>query len=269
MDPCSRPVLPRTPRVRCALRLRPPSRRSCRHRLQPRISRSRVSPCDRSAYSGSKRHSRRHLRAAARVQVRCPGQHGRDAAPTRWRGGCRCIRFTAKRASPLEMLRDIDTLVIDLQDIGARIYTYIYTMANCLRARARHRIPVIVCDRPNPIGGVRSKVRASRRVRGLLGQFPIPMRHGMTTASPHLSSTSTSQSERRSRLPAWNDGTDMMRGRHWPAVGDAVPQHADTGRRCGLSGNRAVRGNQSVRGQGDDTAVRAGGGAVDRCRPVC
>ena len=44
--------------------------------------------------------------------------------------------------------------MIDLQDIGARIYTYIYTMANCLRACARHGVPVIVCDRPNPIGGV-------------------------------------------------------------------------------------------------------------------
>ena len=41
-------------------------------------------------------------------------------------------------------------LVIDLQDVGARIYTFIYTMANCLRAAARHGVPVIVCDRPNP-----------------------------------------------------------------------------------------------------------------------
>ena len=51
------------------------------------------------------------------------------------------------------MLDLIDVLVIDLQDVGARIYTFIYTMANCLRAAARHGVPVIVCDRPNPIGG--------------------------------------------------------------------------------------------------------------------
>ena len=79
------------------------------------------------------------------------------------------------------MLRDIDTLVIDLQDIGARIYTYIYTMANCLRAAVRHRIPVIVCDRPNPIGG--TEVEGASLVAGFesfVGQFPIPMRHGMT-----------------------------------------------------------------------------------------
>ena len=70
---------------------------------------------------------------------------------------------------------------IDLQDIGARIYTYIYTMANCLRAVARHRIPVIVCDRPNPIGGV--EVEGACLAPGFesfVGQFPIPMRHGMT-----------------------------------------------------------------------------------------
>jgi uncharacterized protein YbbC (DUF1343 family) len=79
------------------------------------------------------------------------------------------------------MLTDIDTLVIDLQDIGARIYTYIYTMANCLRACARHGIPVIVCDRPNPIGG--TDVEGAALVPGwesFVGQFPIPMRHGMT-----------------------------------------------------------------------------------------
>jgi uncharacterized protein YbbC (DUF1343 family) len=89
--------------------------------------------------------------------------------------------YSETREPTPEMLRDINTLVIDLQDIGARIYTYIYTMANCLRAAARHRIPVIVCDRPNPIGGV--DVEGACLVPGFesfVGQFPIPMRHGMT-----------------------------------------------------------------------------------------
>jgi uncharacterized protein YbbC (DUF1343 family) len=89
--------------------------------------------------------------------------------------------YSETREPTLEMLRDIDTLVIDLQDIGARIYTYIYTMANCLRAAARHHVPVIVCDRPNPIGG--TEVEGACLVAGFesfVGQFPIPMRHGMT-----------------------------------------------------------------------------------------
>jgi uncharacterized protein YbbC (DUF1343 family) len=89
--------------------------------------------------------------------------------------------YSETREPTAEMLSGIDALVIDLQDIGARIYTYIYTMANCLRAGARHGVPVIVCDRPNPINGV--DVEGAALVPGFesfVGQFPIPMRHGMT-----------------------------------------------------------------------------------------
>ena len=89
--------------------------------------------------------------------------------------------YSDTREPTADILRNVEVLVIDLQDIGARIYTYIYTMANCLRAAARHGVPVIVCDRPNPIGGL--QVEGARLVPGFesfVGQFPIPMRHGMT-----------------------------------------------------------------------------------------
>jgi uncharacterized protein YbbC (DUF1343 family) len=89
--------------------------------------------------------------------------------------------YSETREPTAEMLRGLDALVIDLQDIGARIYTYIYTMANCLRACARHGVQAIVCDRPNPIGG--ADVEGASLVPGFesfVGQFPIPMRHGMT-----------------------------------------------------------------------------------------
>jgi uncharacterized protein YbbC (DUF1343 family) len=89
--------------------------------------------------------------------------------------------YSETREPTAEMLRGLDVLVIDLQDIGARIYTYIYTMANCLRACGRHGVPVIVCDRPNPINGV--DVEGATLVQGFesfVGLFPIPMRHGMT-----------------------------------------------------------------------------------------
>jgi uncharacterized protein YbbC (DUF1343 family) len=89
--------------------------------------------------------------------------------------------YSETREPTAEMLRDVDVMVIDLQDIGARIYTYIYTMANCLRAAARHRIPVIVCDRPNPIGGTAVEGGLLRAgFESFVGLFPIPMRHGMT-----------------------------------------------------------------------------------------
>ena len=89
--------------------------------------------------------------------------------------------YSETREPTPEMLKGIDVLVVDLPDVGARIYTYIYTMANCMRACARHGVPVIVCDRPNPIGGV--DVEGARLVPGFesfVGLFPIPMRHGMT-----------------------------------------------------------------------------------------
>jgi uncharacterized protein YbbC (DUF1343 family) len=79
------------------------------------------------------------------------------------------------------MLNGLDALVVDIQDVGTRVYTFIYTLANCMRAAARHRVPVIVCDRPNPIGGaaVEGSLLGEAYV-SFVGQFPIPMRHGMT-----------------------------------------------------------------------------------------
>jgi uncharacterized protein YbbC (DUF1343 family) len=79
------------------------------------------------------------------------------------------------------MLEGLDFLIIDLQEVGTRIYTYVYTMANCLRACARHGVKAIVCDRPNPISGARVEGPMLRpEWTSFVGQFPIPMRHGMT-----------------------------------------------------------------------------------------
>ena len=89
--------------------------------------------------------------------------------------------YSEAREPSAEMLREIDVLVIDLQDVGTRIYTYIYTMANCLIAARKHGVKVLVCDRPNPIGGV--AVEGPVLIPGFesfVGLYPIPMRHGMT-----------------------------------------------------------------------------------------
>lgn len=103
--------------------------------------------------------------------------HGRDA--------CRRVPvyslYSETREPTAEMLAGLDVLVVDLQDIGARIYTFIYTMANCLIACAKHGVDVIVCDRPNPIGGVDAEgPMLDPAYRSFVGMFPIPMRHGMT-----------------------------------------------------------------------------------------
>ena len=89
--------------------------------------------------------------------------------------------YSETREPTGEMLRDVDTLVIDLQDIGTRIYTYMYTMANCMRAARKAGIKVIVCDRPNPIGGVEVEgITLEPGNESFVGQFPIPTRHGLT-----------------------------------------------------------------------------------------
>jgi uncharacterized protein YbbC (DUF1343 family) len=89
--------------------------------------------------------------------------------------------YSETREPTAAMLDGLDALVVDLQDVGARIYTFVYTMANCLRAAARHGVPVIVCDRPNPIGGVAVEgPMLLDGYRSFVGLFPVPMRHGMT-----------------------------------------------------------------------------------------
>jgi uncharacterized protein YbbC (DUF1343 family) len=89
--------------------------------------------------------------------------------------------YSETREPTAEMLAGVDVLVIDLQDVGTRIYTYIYTMANCLRAARRHNVPVIVCDRPNPINGDDIEgATLDPEYESFVGQFAIPMRHGLT-----------------------------------------------------------------------------------------
>jgi uncharacterized protein YbbC (DUF1343 family) len=91
--------------------------------------------------------------------------------------------YSETREPTKEMLGLVDVLVIDLQDVGARIYTFIYTMANCLRAAAHYGVPVIVCDRPNPIGGMNVEgPTLEPGFESFVGQFRMPMRHGMTIA---------------------------------------------------------------------------------------
>ena len=89
--------------------------------------------------------------------------------------------YRETREPTAEMLRGVEVLLIDLQDVGTRVYTYIYTMANCMRAAARHGVRVIVCDRPNPIGGTAVEGPVLRpEYASFVGQYPIPLRHGLT-----------------------------------------------------------------------------------------
>ncbi len=80
-----------------------------------------------------------------------------------------------------EMLEDIDVLLFDIQDVGTRFYTYIYTMAYAMEAAQENDIPFIVLDRPNPLSGIKVQGPVlDPEYKSFVGNYPIPLRHGMT-----------------------------------------------------------------------------------------
>ena len=91
--------------------------------------------------------------------------------------------YGSTRKPTEEMLREVDVLLFDVQDVGTRVYTFIYTMALAMQAAQECGKRFVVLDRPNPIGG--TQIEGSWLERGhesFVGMFPIPMRHGMTVA---------------------------------------------------------------------------------------
>jgi uncharacterized protein YbbC (DUF1343 family) len=131
------------------------------------------------------------LHGAAGVDLRClfSPEHGirgvadapvgdsRDEAT-----GLPVYSLYGPRSEPTdEQLAGLDTLVFDIQDVGARFYTYLSTLGHCLHAAARRKLRLIVLDRPNPIGGVAMEGPLPDETRLSFTAFhPIPVRHGLT-----------------------------------------------------------------------------------------
>src|SRR2546428_5199075 len=88
--------------------------------------------------------------------------------------------YGERRAPTLSMLRGLDALVVDLQDVGSRYYTFVWTMALAMPVCARAGVPVIVLDRPNPLGGTVEANAPDPASASSLGLLPLPTRHGMT-----------------------------------------------------------------------------------------
>jgi uncharacterized protein YbbC (DUF1343 family) len=89
--------------------------------------------------------------------------------------------FGPTRKPTPEMLDGIDMLVFDMQDIGCRSYTYVSTLALCMEAAGEKGIPVVVLDRPNPLGGERIEGPGMEdRWKSFIGELPVPYVHGMT-----------------------------------------------------------------------------------------
>jgi len=89
--------------------------------------------------------------------------------------------YSRSRIPTKEMFDLIDLLIIDLQDVGTRVYTFIYTMSYCLETAKKLGKKVIVLDRPNPINGISIEGNIlSPQYASFVGRYPIPMRHGLT-----------------------------------------------------------------------------------------
>ncbi|NWH05710.1 exo-beta-N-acetylmuramidase NamZ family protein [Desulfobacter latus] len=89
--------------------------------------------------------------------------------------------YSETRIPTADMFVPIDTLIIDIQDVGTRVYTFIYTISYCLETAAKLNKSVVILDRPNPVGGLQVEGNILEQdCTSFVGRYPIPMRHGMT-----------------------------------------------------------------------------------------
>ena len=89
--------------------------------------------------------------------------------------------YGSTKKPTVEMLHSIDLLIYDIQDVGVRFYTYISTMGLAMEAAAEQRIPFVVLDRPNPLGGLRVEGPLMEdSLKSFLGLYPIPVVYGLT-----------------------------------------------------------------------------------------
>ncbi|MBP9707936.1 MAG: DUF1343 domain-containing protein [Oligoflexales bacterium] len=89
--------------------------------------------------------------------------------------------YSETREPTEKMMREIDTLIFDVQIVGCRVYTFKWTLAACLRAAKKYKKNVVVLDRPNPLGGeLLEGAVLNMKLKSFVGEAPIPMRHGLT-----------------------------------------------------------------------------------------
>ncbi len=147
--------------------------------------------CNHTAVLPDGRHLLDALAAAAPGTLRAvfTPEHGLTGAAAAGRAVSDTARgglpvyslFGATRKPTPAMLRGIDVLIVDLQDVGARYYTYVSTLALCMEAAAAQRIRLVVLDRPNPVGGLAVEGPVlDTALRSFVGLLPVPVRHGMT-----------------------------------------------------------------------------------------
>jgi uncharacterized protein YbbC (DUF1343 family)/CubicO group peptidase (beta-lactamase class C family) len=125
--------------------------------------------------------------------------------------------YGKSRTPSAESMKEVDVLVFDIQDIGARFYTYVSTMGNAMQAAAEHQVEFIVLDRPNPIGGLDVEGPVlDEGDESFVGFHPIPVRHGMTVGELSL----MIKSERKLKLKLDIVPVEgWRRSDHWDSTG--------------------------------------------------
>lgn len=121
--------------------------------------------------------------------------------------------YGERRIPKRDWLKDVELMVIDLFDVGARYYTFIYTMSYMLEVCGELGIPVIICDRPNPLGGLIEGPLLNPQYKSFVGLYEIPICHGLTIGELALLFASTMSRPPKIeiiKLRGWK------RSQHWP-----------------------------------------------------
>ena len=178
--------------------------------------------------------------------------------------------YSDTREPTTEMLEGLDLLVVDLQDVGTRVYTYIYTMANCMRAAARHGAPGRGLRSAKPDRRRHGRGRVPGRVLQLVCRTVSDSdasRHDDRRAGPAFQRRVSHRRQARRRSARGLASIDVLR-RDRPSVHHPVAEPPDARQRHRLSGRRARRGHAALRGPRHNTTVRTDRSAVDRRRPA-
>ena len=159
-----------------------------------------------------------------------------------------------------EMLRGVDVLVFDIQDVGARFYTYSCTMLYALEEAAKAKLPFYVLDRPNPVTGLHVEGPIlDANLQSFAGCYDLPVRHGLTLGELADHGQRRAQVEcRPARHQNAELGTRRLVRFHWPAVDRSLAEHAQSERGDALSRPGADRVVEELfSGAGHRCSVRA------------
>ena len=164
------------------------------------------------------------------------------------------------------MLDELDAMVFDVQDVGARYYTFVYTMLHVMQACARDGKRLVVLDRPNPLGGEQLDGNLLEpEFRSFVGMHPLVVRHGMTTGELALLFRAELGLELELvvvRMKGWRRAMHFDEtGLPWVMTSPNIPTRRH---RVRLPGRLPGRGHQPLGRPRHDAAVRARGRAVAR-----